>query len=70
MNHFQSRRQFLKMAGLGAAVLAAPQLVRGAGMSTRKRNVVLYVVDDQGSDDAGCYGNPVIKTPGLDALAY
>ena len=38
-------------------------------MSTRKRNVVLYVVDDQGSDDAGCYGNPVIKTPGLDALA-
>ena len=33
------------------------------------RNVVLYVVDDQGTDDAGCYGNPVIKTPGLDALA-
>ena len=33
------------------------------------RNVVLYVVDDQGSTDAGCYGNPVIKTPGLDLLA-
>ena len=33
------------------------------------RNVVLYVVDDQGSEDAGCYGNPVIKTPGLDRLA-
>ncbi len=32
------------------------------------RNVVLYVTDDQ-SPDAGCYGNPVIQTPNLDALA-
>jgi N-sulfoglucosamine sulfohydrolase len=32
------------------------------------RNVVLIVADDQGQD-AGCYGNPVIKTPNLDALA-
>jgi N-sulfoglucosamine sulfohydrolase len=32
------------------------------------RNVVLFVTDDQGQD-AGCYGNPVLKTPHLDALA-
>ncbi len=38
-------------------------------MSAADRNVLLYVVDDQGTDDAGCYGNPVIKTPGLDLLA-
>lgn len=32
------------------------------------RNIVMFVVDDQGRD-AGCYGNPVIQTPHLDALA-
>jgi len=32
------------------------------------RNIVMFVVDDQGRD-AGCYGNPVIRTPHLDALA-
>lgn len=32
------------------------------------KNVVLMVVDDQGLD-AGCYGNTVIQTPHLDALA-
>lgn len=32
------------------------------------RNIVMFVVDDQGKD-AGCYGNSVIKTPHLDALA-
>jgi N-sulfoglucosamine sulfohydrolase len=31
-------------------------------------NVVLFVSDDHGQD-AGCYGNKVIKTPHLDALA-
>src|SRR3982750_2946971 len=33
-----------------------------------QRNVVLIVTDDQGMV-AGCYGNSVIKTPNIDALA-
>ena len=33
-----------------------------------ERNVVLFVTDDQ-SPDFGAYGNPVMKTPNLDALA-
>ena len=32
------------------------------------RNIVLVVTDDQ-SPDAGCYGNEVLQTPNLDALA-
>ncbi len=33
-----------------------------------RRNVVVFVTDDQGQN-AGCYGDPVIRTPNLDALA-
>lgn len=32
------------------------------------KNVVLFVADDLGQD-AGCYGNRVIRTPNLDRLA-
>ena len=32
-------------------------------------NVVLIVADDHRNDALGCYGNPVIQTPHLDALA-
>ena len=38
------------------------------GATGAPRNVVLIVTDDQGQD-AGCYGNSVLKTPNLDALA-
>lgn len=31
-------------------------------------NVVLVITDDQGYGDLGCHGNPVLKTPEIDAL--
>jgi N-sulfoglucosamine sulfohydrolase len=39
-----------------------------AHAAAAKRNVILFVTDDQ-SQDMGCYGNHVVKTPNMDALA-
>ena len=66
-----NRRKFIKLLGLSIAGLAASGAATAlAEPKTRKRlNVLLYVTDDQGTNDAGCYGRKSIKTPGLDMLA-
>ena len=58
-----NRRQFV--LGSGAAVTAAQ-----ASSQTRRRyrNILLLIADDH-SPIAGCYGNPVIRTPNMDRLA-
>jgi len=68
-----SRRTFLKMMGAGGVTFAAPGLMaRGApsgpGAGRKKPNVVLILIDDLGYGDLACHGNPVTKTPNLDAL--
>lgn len=40
-----------------------------ASQRNKRLNILLYVTDDQGTNDAGCYGRKSIKTPGLDMLA-
>jgi len=64
-----SRRTSLVLRLLVAVAWAATFTGLTGAVRGAERNVLLYVVDDQGSTDAGCYGNPVIKTPGLDELA-
>jgi len=67
----QTRRDFLKMVGIGAASLALPgcgsSLRAGAG-SGKRPNIVLIMSDDMGFSDIGCYGSE-IETPNLDGLA-
>jgi N-sulfoglucosamine sulfohydrolase len=50
-----------------AVLLVVPCGARPAA-AAKHRNVVLFVVDDQGFQ-AGCFGNKAIKTPNLDRLA-
>lgn len=64
------RRDFLKGLGAaGAAALAAGRVPAQGGGAPKRPNILLYITDDQGMNDAGCYGHPVLRTPGLDALA-
>lgn len=64
-----SRRNFLRKMALGTGALVAGSLTPARADDGTYPNIILYVVDDQGTNDAGCYGRKNIKTPGLDTLA-
>ncbi len=79
MERTLTRRDFLKVAGAGAAGLT---LLGTAGCSRfaklpeeylprggSRMNVVVVIIDTLRKDHVGAYGNPWIKTPNLDALA-
>lgn len=64
------RRDFLRMATLGAAAAGLScQRFAGSGRRQRRPNVVFVLTDDQRWDALGCAGHPFLKTPHLDRLA-
>lgn len=68
-----SRRDFIKVLGLGAATVTLPGCTNAIKLSSdnapkSKPNIVLIMVDDMGFSDIGCFGGE-IHTPNLDRLA-
>ena len=53
----------LLVIGCADPVLAEP------ATDPARPNFVIFVADDQGEGDLGCYGHPVLKTPNIDRLA-
>ena len=62
-------RNFGLSIGAGLAVwLLAGGLLQAEAINTLP-HLVLFLADDHGAPDAGCYGNTVVRTPHLDRLA-
>ena len=57
----------LAMAHLNCGILAQTKAVEKA--ATQKPNIVVILCDDMGYGDLGCYEQPYISTPHIDALA-
>jgi len=65
----QSRREFLRSLGGVSLASLAGSAAFGAGRSTPRPNVLFVLTDDQRHDAMGCAGNPLVRTPSIDALA-
>ncbi|XP_038075780.1 steryl-sulfatase-like [Patiria miniata] len=64
----RSRTTSAKLLVLILAWAFAPA-ARCGDAESRPPNVVLFIMDDVGMGDIGCFGNDTIKTPNLDNLA-
>ena len=66
-----NRRRFLGVAGAGVAgaALGGLGIKELAEDAASRQNIVLIIIDSLRSDHLRCYGNDVIRTPNLDALA-
>ena len=71
-----NRREFLKATSAAAAAAAvgavAPEVkaaASGAGKPPARPNLLVIMSDEHNADVLGCYGNTVVQTPNMDAIA-
>ena len=67
-NRSITRRDALGLLAGGIVASSVSSALPSAGKPAKKPNVVFILMDDVGYGDLACLGNPVIKTPNIDAL--
>lgn len=65
-----TRREFIKISGMGAASLTMMGILGCDSMKKKKKpNIIIIFCDDLGYGDLGAFGHPTISTPNLDQMA-
>src|SRR5688572_15008083 len=58
----------MNFRGLLRTVLACALFGASSLHAAQRPNIIVVITDDQGYGDLGCHGNPVLKTPHIDAF--
>ncbi len=67
-----SRRDFIRLAGMGAGAMTLPALFScggNSGASGKQPNILFIMTDDHATHALSCYGSTMIETPNLDRIA-
>ncbi|UCG46658.1 MAG: sulfatase [Phycisphaerales bacterium] len=65
-----TRRDFLKQSlAVGATAFVLSNRTLKVKVGPKHPNFIVFLTDDQGYGDLGCYGHPLLKTPNIDRFA-
>jgi len=64
-----TRRQFCSQLAGMAGLALTPDALHAAASNSKRPNIVVFLIDDMGWGDLGCYGDTFHETPNIDQLA-